>query len=56
MREEIEAAHDHIRYHAAQRGRPLAKGFALVDIAAICHLSVEYGPTIVPVLGGACAC
>jgi hypothetical protein len=43
-REEIEAAHDHIATMLAQRGRPLAKGFALVDIAAIWPLVSEYGP------------
>jgi DNA repair exonuclease SbcCD ATPase subunit len=43
-REEIKATYDHIATMLAQRNRPPAKGFTLVDIAAVWPLVSEYAP------------
>ena len=43
-REEIQMAHEHIATMLAQRSRPPAKGFTLVDIAAVWPLVGEYSP------------
>ena len=43
-REEIQTAHDHIATMLAQRSRPPAKGFTLVDIASVWPLVGEHSP------------